>query len=226
MLELAATVRTAAGKKAKHLRGQGQLPGVLYGWNTPSCSVTVARVDFERIYRDAGESTLITLKVSGEEATSRPVNVLIYDVQRDPIRDFLIHADFYAVRMDKLIQTEVPVVFTGEAPAVKLFGADLIKAVQSLEVEALPKDLPHELHVDLSHLTEVDMRIHVREILLPPGVVVLADPEEVVAIVSAHEAEAVREEVAAEVVTEVLTEREIRAAEKAKESTEAEDVEK
>lgn len=226
MLELTANIRAVAGEKTGKLRKNGQLPAVLYGWNTPSCSVKVPLADFERIYRDAGESTLVTLKVSGEDDAARAVNVLIYDVQRDPIKDHPIHADFYAVRMDKTIQTEVPIVFDGEAPAVKLFGADLIKAVQALEVEALPNDLPHELHVDLSLLTEIDMRIHVRDILLPPGVTILADQEEVVAIVAAHEEEVLEEAKPDGAAAEVVTEREARAAEKAKESTEEESAEK
>ena len=127
---------------------------------------------------------LMALDVGGKS-----FNVLIHDVSYDPVRDMPIHADFHAVRMDKVIRTHVPLVFIGESPAVKNEGGVLVRVVQELEVEALPQNLPHELMVELSSLATIGSTLHARDIMLQTGVTLLVDLGETIAVVEAPRSE-------------------------------------
>ena len=184
MQQLKASARNQLGKSVKTLRKSGFLPAVVYGEGVPSQPVAILYKDFVATLHAAGESTLVTLDVNG-----KPFNVLIHDVSYDPVSDMPIHADFHAVRMDKVIRTHVPLEFTGESPAVKNDSGVLVRVVQELEVEALPRDLPHELAIDLALLATIGSAVHVKDITLPAGVVLLADPDETVAIVEAPRSE-------------------------------------
>lgn len=213
MQELKAQVRKELGKKVKALRRAGFLPAVLYGEGVPSRPIAVPHKDFEKVYREAGESTLVKL-----ELEDKPFNVLVYDVKKDIISGILLHADFYAVRMDKEIRTKIHIEFLGESPAAKNEGGILVKVLQDIEVEALPQDLPHELKADLASLSLIGSRLLVKDIFLPKGVKILADPEEVVVLVEAPRSEeeltALKEKTVAEAPVEVKTEQELKKAEK------------
>src|SRR3989338_10472660 len=154
MQEIKAKIRTEKDKKTKDLRESGFLPAVVYGEKVKSQSISVPYKDFEKVLKEAGESTLVKLDVDG-----KPYNVLIYDVQNDPLKGNPIHADFYAVRMDKEIKTKVPIEFFGESPAVKNDGAVFVKVMQEVEIEALPQDLPHGLKADISGLAVFESKL-------------------------------------------------------------------
>lgn len=207
MQELKATNRVELGSRVNALRKAGFLPGVLYGEKVPSQSVSVGYRDFEKAYKEAGESTLLKLDVSGK---SYPV--LIHAIAYDPMRGNPLHVDFYAVRMDRALKVKVPVAFLGESPAVKNDGGILVKVAYELEVEALPQDLPHGLQIDISTLVNFESRILVRDIQLPHGVKVLMDADEVVALVEPPRSEEELATLAVAPVTgevaEVKTERE------------------
>ncbi|MBI2640883.1 MAG: 50S ribosomal protein L25 [Candidatus Sungbacteria bacterium] len=209
MRELKAKPRTELGKKTNALRRAGFLPAVVYGEGMKSQSISVPYKDFEKAYKEAGESTLLKLEVEG-----KPYNVLIHDIKNDPLKGYPLHADFYAVRMDKVIRTKVPIEFVGESSAVKNEGGVLVKVMQELEVEALPQDLPHGLRADISALTDFESKIFVKDILLPKGVKVLAGPEEMVALVepprSEEELAALAQAPVAEAPEEVKTEQELK----------------
>lgn len=219
MTELKAKSRTELGRKVNALRRAGFLPAVLYGEGVSSQSISIPYKDFTKAYKEAGESTLVKLEVDG-----KPYNVLIHDITHDPIKGYALHADFYAVRMDKEIRTKVPIEFFSESPAVKNEGAVLVKVAQELEVEALPQDLPHELRADLSALAKLEDKIFVKDIVLPKGVKTVADPDEVVAIAETPRTDAELEELAkapAVETVEVTTEQEeTRAKEAEKEAAE------
>ena len=185
MLQLVAKPRVELGKKAKHVRKTGHIPAVLYGYGISPHPVQVEARAFEKIWKEAGESTLISLEL---ESGSRQT-VLINDVSRDVLQGTPIHADFYAVRMDRPIEAHIPLVFTGEAEAVKALGGVLVKVVHELEIRALPKDLPHEIEVDITPLRAFEDQIFVKDITLPPGVEVLVDAEQAVALVEAPRTE-------------------------------------
>jgi len=174
-LELKAQTREETGRKLKILREKGFIPAVVYGSGHKPVSVHVNYEDFRKVFEKAGESTLIKLMV-GEHAK----NVLIHDIAKDPVTDKFIHIDFYQVRMDKVLTAEVSLVFEGEAPAVKSLDGILLKNITEVEVEALPKDLPREIKVDISSLDSFDKHIRIKDLQLPPGVKILAEPEEVV----------------------------------------------
>lgn len=184
MQQLKAQSRNQLGKSVKTLRKGGFLPAVVYGEGVPSQPVAVSFKAFMAALNAAGESTLVALDVDG-----KAFNVLIHDVSYDPVSDMPIHADFHAVRMDKVIRTHVPLEFAGESPAVKDDAGVLVRVVQELEVEALPQNLPHELIVDLSLLATIGSTLHVKDIALPAGVTLLADLDETIAVVDAPRSE-------------------------------------
>ena len=138
------------------------------------------------------------------EDDKKPVGVLIHEVSVDPVKDELLHVDFYKVEMNKPIRAMIHLVFDGVSPAVKGLGAVLVKVLREIEIEALPKNLPHEIKVDISKLTELGSQITVDDIEIPEGVKVILKKEEVVAI-----AEAPKEEKAEEVATMTIADIEV-----------------
>lgn len=209
MQELKAKPRTELGKKTNALRRAGFLPAVVYGEGVKSQSISVPYRDFEKAYKEAGESTLLKLDVDG-----KAYNVLIHDIKNDPLKGTPLHADFYAVRLDKAIRTKVSIEFFGESPAVKNDGGILVKVMQEIEIEALPQDLPHGLRADLSSLETFESKIFVKNILLPKGVKSLAGSDEIIALVepprSEEELTAMAQAPTSEVPTEVKTEQELK----------------
>ena len=183
-LELKAQQREDVGKKLQSLRNKGIVPAVVYGSGHKPVSIEVNYEEFRKIFEKSGESTLIKLKIGNESK-----NVLIHDIAKDPVSGKFIHIDFYQVRMDKEIKAEVPLVFEGEAPAVKNLEGVLVKTINHLEVEALPKDLPHEIKVDISGLDSFDKHVRIKDLILPPGVKIDLDAEEVIVSVMPPRAE-------------------------------------
>jgi len=222
--ELKAKQRTELGKQVNALRRSGFLPAVVYGEGVNSQSISISSKDFEKAYKAAGESTLLALDLEGKK-----YNVLIYDVAYDPLRGCPVHADFYAVRMDKTIRTKVAIEFIGDAPAVKNFGGIPVKVMQEVEVEAFPQDLPHSLRADLSALTELRAKLFIRDIRVPQGVTLHINPEEIIFLVEAPRSDeelAQLKEAPISEATEVLTEQDVKktqaAEEKAREEPAAE----
>jgi len=178
MLELKAKPRQELGKKTNKQRKAGQIPAVIYGHGIKSEPLYVEKKDFLKTYKEAGESTLITLEIGGKNR-----NVLIHDVARDALSEGIIHVDFYQVRMDEKIKAEVPLNFIGESDAVKSEGGVLVKNIQELEIEALPKDLPHHIDIDISALKTFDDHIFVKDLSIPDNVKILVQTDEIIASV-------------------------------------------
>lgn len=176
---LNAEPRDITGKKVNRLRRAGQVPVVLYGHNVPSQLLMVKRGEMEKVYRKAGGSSVVTLKFGTGEK-----NVLIHQVQLDPVTGTYVHADFYQVRMDEKIKTQVPLVFEGVPPAVRELDGVLVTNLSELEIECLPKDLPHELTVSVEGLATFDDTLTVADIKVSENVTVLVDPETNVALVA------------------------------------------
>lgn len=217
MNELQAQPRNESGKKVKALRRAGFLPGVVYGGKMAAESITLNYRDFVKLFREVGESTLFKLNVDGEK--NKTLDVLVQDVKYDPIKNVPVHVDFYAVSMDKPIRKKVPFEFVGESPAVKNDNGILVKIMHEIEIEALPKDLPPEISVGVSTLLNFESKVLVKDLVLPQGVKIFADPDEIVVLVEPPRSE---EEIkslgeAPTLVTEeVKTEREIKKAEEEK----------
>ena len=222
MMELKAKKRTILGKNVATLRTQGLMPAVVYGENMATEAITVPFVSFVSVLKEAGESVMIRLDVD-----SVPHNVLIHDIAHDPIRGLPIHADFYAVRMDKILRVKVPLVFAGESSAVKDLGGVLVKVLHEVEVEAFPQNLPHELTVGISKLVDFNARIFLKDIILPDGVSIPGAIDDVVALVEPPRSEEELAELgkaSEEGVTEVKTEKEVERAEKEKTDAETKEV--
>lgn len=190
MLQLNAERRDVFGKKLKNFRKQGKLPAVLYGKGKKTTPIFVDSKEFKKIWKETGESTLIKIKNPESDITE---DVLIQEVALDPLKDEPLHADFYVVEMDKPITTKVNLVFEGVSPAEKDLGGILVKVRHEVDVEALPKNLPHELKVDISKLANLEDQIVVRDIDLPPGVKILAGENDVIALIETPKEEVVEE---------------------------------
>src|SRR3989344_3110374 len=174
-------------QKPTALGGRGFVPAVFYGRKEKSTSVAVSRKDFIKIWKQAGESSIITLKGAGSDEKQ----VLIQDVSRDPVTGAPIHVDFYAIEKDKKLRVKIPIEFTGVSVAVKDLGGILIKVLHELEVESLPKDLPRGVTIDISSLVALDSRILAKDISLPKEVTVITNADEVVAAISVAKEEVV-----------------------------------
>lgn len=178
-IQLNASKRQVVGKQVKQLRRQGLVPAVLYGPSLEPLNLQMPEHELAVILARAGGSHIIQLNVEGDTYP-----VLVREVQRDNLRDDLIHVDLYAVSMDRAIRAEIPLDFVNEAPLVTARQAMLIAALNSVEVECLPTDLPAAIQVDTSVLVDMDTAITVADLQIPSGVEVLAEPSELVAILS------------------------------------------
>lgn len=158
------------------MRKDGKIPAVFYGAGKPSTSVTISNVEFKKVWRQAGESS--TVKVSTPDGD---IDVLIHDVQVDPVTSEPIHVDFLAIDMTKKIKVKVELTFDGVSNAVKNGLGNLVKVLHEIEIEALPKDLPHNLSVDLGKLETLADTVTVADIKLPAGVVAVTAGTDVVA---------------------------------------------
>lgn len=179
-MELAVQKREKLGRGVKALRGKGFIPAELYGKRLGNLHLSVSKKDFKKVFKEAGENTVVNLIFEGEK---RPV--LIHDVSYDILSDDFQSIDFYQVRMDEKLKVGVPVEFIGVAPAVKEKNGLLVKSLQEVEVESLPADLPHKLSADISKLVEIGQSLYVKDLFVPSGVKVLVSPDTVVATVTA-----------------------------------------
>lgn len=187
MTTLTVARREVAGPKAPALRRAGALPAVVYGAHQGATAIVVDARAFGKALALAGESTIVSL-----EGLGASLPTLIHEVDLDPVTHLPRHVDFYAVTKGEKVEVAVPLEFVGESPAVKA-GANLVRVLHELTVEADPVNLPHELVVDVSILAEIGAQIHARELILPAGVTLVTDPEEVVALIQEVEEEPVEE---------------------------------
>lgn len=192
MNKLTATMRSKADKLGL-IRSNGMVPAVVYGARVENTMLSVSSIDFAKILKVAGESSTIVLEVADEKGAIKKIDVLIHDVQFDPVKSFPIHIDFLAIDVNKPIEVAVPVEFIGIAPAEKNNLGVLVKVLHEVEIEALPKDLPHNVEVDLSTLVALDDQIHAKDIKLPKGVTMITDEEEVIALIAPVQEEVVEE---------------------------------
>jgi large subunit ribosomal protein L25 len=167
-------------KTARELRANGNVPAVVYGPKQPTLKVVVEAKILEKVLKQAGESTVIEL-----DGLESKVEVLVKDMEFDPVKQQLIHVDLYAIERGKEMTTPVHFAFTGDAPAEVEGVGNVTKVMHEVSVTCKPADLPNHLDVDLSGLTAVGDRVLIKDIAAPAGVVFEADPEEVVAVVSA-----------------------------------------
>ncbi len=199
-ISLKAEPRAVVGKKVRFLRRQGMVPANIYG-HEASSAVQLAAKEMEQALSRAGRTHLLTLTRDGDE----PTTVLIKDYQRHPIRGTLLHVDFYRVAMTETLRIDVPIRLVGESPAVKQFDGVVFQAVATVSAECLPGDLPEAIEVDMSGLTELDSAVHVRDLPVPSGVAIVADPDDMVVKIMPPTVEAQVDETAAPATAEGAT---------------------
>ncbi len=189
MVELNAKKRDIFGKKLRSHREAGLLPVVVYGGGENSLSLFVETKNFLKVWKATGESSIVSLNVDGSKK-----DVLIQEVSFHNVTGLPLHADFYLVKADQLIRVSIPIRFDGVAPAAKTFGGVLVKVLHELQVEALPANLPHEFIVDVSKIVNLEDQIVVSDIKVMAGVKIMAEGDDVIALVSVGKDE-VEEEV-------------------------------
>jgi large subunit ribosomal protein L25 len=178
-----AEARTVVGKKVRQVRNQGYVPITVYGPKIKPVSLQVQYRPLELALMHAGGTNLIDLKVGKESHT-----VLAREVQRDVLRGSILHVDFFAVDLKSTIRADIPIHLIGESPAVTAREGILITGPSALTVETLPDHLISQIVVDLSKLTEVGVSILVKDLEIGEDIVIINDPEEMIARISATSA--------------------------------------
>lgn len=188
-------------EKAKNTRKKGKIPGILYGPEIKeNIKLEIEEKELERILKESGLGTHITLKVGDKN-----FSVLIKEIQRDPLSEKILHIDFFQPSVKEKIEVSVPIVFEGEAPAVKIGGV-LVKNLSEIELRGFWKDLPKEVKVDLSKLKKLEDKILVSDLKLPKGVKVLREKDEILAFVAPAEKEIEEEKPKEETKEEISSE--------------------
>ena len=176
MLSLSVKERKT-GENVDSLRKEGLLPAVFYGKKTESTPVTVSLIDFKKVFKEAGESTIVTLKTETEE-----VPTLIHEVSFDPVSGIPVHVDFYVFDKTKKMEIDVPVEFEGVAPALKA-GLLVVNVMHEIKVEALPNAIPQVIIVDISKLEKDGDVVSVKDLPEIPGVRFIDNEDETIASV-------------------------------------------
>jgi len=184
MLTLNASKREVVGKSVATLRRAGLVPAVLYGGKVVTTNLSLDGKEFLKVYKEAGENTLVEVVVVGKDGKEEKTPVLIHDVLPDALTRTILHVDLYAVALDEVTQAMIPVEFVGVAPVEEELQGIVIRVASEIEVEALPQHLPHEITISLSSLTTFDSQIHAKDIVLPEGVTLVTDPLMVLVSVS------------------------------------------
>ncbi len=190
-LNLKSHSRDTTGKNVRLLRREGITPLHLFGHGLESLALQTETVEMEKILTSAGETRLISLTVD-KERRSRPV--LVREIQRNPLNGKLLHVDLYQVKMDEKIESEVPIILTGKAPALDEKSNMMLQELDILNIESLPDKIPANIRVDISSLTAAGQVKRVKDITVDPEVTVTTNPETVIVVIMVrHEEKKVEE---------------------------------
>jgi len=209
--------REVTGKKVKQLRREGQLPAIIYGKEHEPLPITLNHKIASKILHHVSRASVLTINVDG-----KPFTALVRERQRDVLSGEYTHVDFLAISLTEKVRTQVNVFVEGVSPAVKEYNAVVMTGLDSIEVEALPTDLPESIILDISELENIGDTILVRDLKLPVGVECLTEPDDMLVVITAQVAEEILEEVEEE-LEEGLEEPEIIGKGKAEEEDEEED---
>lgn len=183
MITIKATTREKK-PTAEAVRKAGRIPAVFYGRKEAAQAISVDKREFDKVMAHAGESSVISL-----EGPWGAHDVLLNDITRHPLTEAVEHVDFYVLEKDRKVKVRVPLEFSGVSTAVKDLGGTLVKVLYDIEIEALPKNLPSGLTVDISILSTLESQIVAKDISLPTGVDLVEKPDAVVASVAEYKEE-------------------------------------
>jgi len=200
--EIQAELRTIFGKKVKTLRQEGKIPAEVYGREADNLSIQIDEKSLRKVLSGAGSTNLIAISVDGQ----RPLMALARNIQYSPIKKSLLHVDFYTVIMTETVSVTIPLVIVGESKLVKDEGGTLVTGLNSLDIEALPADLPETVEVDISQLKSFSDSISVADLAIPAGVTIHSSLDSMVATIQpprlAEELEALDEEIVETIIGE------------------------
>ncbi len=219
-IKLDVQVRSEVGtRKVKRIRRESFFPAVIYGSEIKATAVKVDRRVYERIQRQHhGETVLFQLNILNDGKKLSEYYALVKEEQLDPVTEKITHVDFNRILLTEKIEVKIPVVSKGEPIGVKRDGGSLDHVLWELDIVCLPTAIPHHLEVEVGHL-EIGKSVHVKDIILPEGVVTKHDLDAIVFYV----APPMKEEVAApaeKVEVEVIKEKKEPVAEKKAETPE------
>ena len=180
-LVLKADKRDILGKKTSSLRRQGITPTHLFGHGIESMALQCVTTELQRIIRRGGSSRLININIASEK---QPRSAFIREIQQDTFNGQLLHVDFYQVNKLEKITADIPIILTGEAPAIKSRDNMIEHMLNQLGVECLPDKLPPRIEIDLGTLEEAGQAIHVKDINLGADITVTTDPEQIIVKIS------------------------------------------
>ena len=163
------------------VRSEGMVPAVVYGKGMETTSLSIPMMAFQKLYEQAGDSSLVDLQIEGGET----LPVVVQDVQMNPVKRDVMHVDFKRVVMGEVMTVDVALEFVGVPPAEKELGGTTIKSIDSVTVSCLPKDLADRITVDLSSLQTFDDSISVSDLTLPEGMTLVTSATTLVAKVAA-----------------------------------------
>ncbi len=179
-IELKVELRDLKKEKTREGLKRKKIPAIVYGNGIENEALWVDSLSFNKIYNDVGENAIIKLNIEDKSDD----NVLVYDIQWNPLTDEIIHIDFLRVDMSKEVEAEVPLEFVGESPAIKEMGGVLVKSLNSVNIKSLPGNIPSELKVDLSALKTFEDHYKVRDLVVDDSVDILTGEEVVIASVA------------------------------------------
>jgi len=168
------------GLKAKELLRRNLIPAEFYGKGVNNKSFQIDYQSFRKAYNAAGGNTIMEINIEDKEK----INVLVHDVETDPVTDKYIHIDLINVKMDQAIHTNIPLNFVGTSLAVKDENGIFMAQISEIEVKCLPKDLVHNIDVNIESIVDFTVHICVSDLNVPKGMEVLNNPEDVVAMVA------------------------------------------
>lgn len=174
-ITLKAKERKELGKAVKALRRSGMVPANMYERGKPSQALSAELVALTKAYIAAGKHSPVELDIDGKKHLA-----MIKDVDTDPVKGTLRHVAFHAIKRNEKVEAEVPVRVDGEIPGQKV-GLLFLQNLDTVQIEALPANLPEELLIDGSKLEKEGDKVTVADIIVPEGVTVLSDPEVMVA---------------------------------------------
>jgi len=193
MLSLSAKIRKETGRKVKNLRQRDILPAVLYGSKIKKTqSLELDYKAFEKVYKTAGESSLISLEIEEQDTLERKqasygagekTPVLIHEIQKNHITGKISHVDFYQPSLEEKTVVKISIVLEGISPAVKESGGTLVKYISEVDVKALPQNLPKEIKINVENLNTFEDNILIKDLKLPEGVEILRNSNDIVASV-------------------------------------------